>query len=91
MRYEIKLSARFKRDLKTCRKRGYDMDKLNAVVELLSQGATLPLKNRDRDLEGNCEGFRECHITPDWLLVYRHDKDVLVLYLFRSGMHSDLF
>jgi mRNA interferase YafQ len=67
------------------------MDKLDAIVELLAEGATLPLKNYDHELEGNYEGFRECHISPDWLLIYRHEKDTLVLYLFRNGTHSDLF
>ena len=88
--YKIEMSSKFRRDLKSARKRGYDMDKLDAVVELLSKGIALPLKNRDHPLVGNYEGFRECHVAPDWLLVYRLEKDVLVLYLFRTGTHSDL-
>jgi len=60
-------------------------------VELLSKGVTLPLKNRDHALIGDYKGFRECHITPDWLLIYRIEDDVLVLHLFRTGIHSDLF
>lgn len=91
MKYEIELSARFRRELKTAAKRGWDMNKLNAVVELLAQGVTLPLKNRDHALTGSYEGFRECHITPDWLLIYRLEENILVLYLFRTGTHSDLF
>jgi len=91
MRYKIRQSKRFKRELKTAEKRGWDMDKLDAVVELLSKGVTLPLKNRDHALTGEYDGYRECHITSDWLLVYRIEEDVLVLYLFRTGTHSDLF
>jgi len=89
--YQIEMSTKFRRELKTARKRGYDVEKLNAVVELLAKGVTLPLKNRDHALTGDYEGFRECHITPDWLLIYRVEQDVLVLYLFRTGTHSDLF
>jgi mRNA interferase YafQ len=89
--YSIEMSSRFRRELKTARKRGYDTDKLEAVVDLLSRGVTLPLKNKDHPLTGDYAGFRECHITPDWLLIYRIEKDVLVLYLFRTGTHSDLF
>ena len=89
--YEIEMSAKFKRDLKTARKRGYDLDKLDSVVTLLSNCVALPLKNKDHDLIGNYTGFRECHIAPDWLLIYRIEEDVLVLYLLRTGTHSDLF
>jgi len=89
--YSIEMSSKFRRELKTARKRGYDIDKLNAVVDLLSKGTALPLKNKDHPLTGDYSGFRECHITPDWLLIYRIEKDVLVLYLFRTGTHSDLF
>jgi mRNA interferase YafQ len=91
MNYEIEQSARFKRELRTCVKRGYDEEKLKAVVWLLANGVTLPLKNRDHALGGDYEGYRECHITPDWLLIYRIADNVLVLYLFRTGTHSDLF
>jgi mRNA interferase YafQ len=91
MMYEVETSARFKRELKTARKRGYDMEKLKDVIFLLANGVTLPLKNRDHSLSGDYEGYRECHITPDWLLIYRYEEDKLVLYLFRNGTHSDLF
>jgi len=89
--YKIEVSAKFRRDLKTARKRGYDIDKLDAAVELLAKGVTLPFKNRDHALVGDYKDFRECHISPYWLLIYRIEEDVLVLYLFRSGTHSDLF
>jgi len=87
----IRQSAKFKRDLKTARKRSWDMSQLNAIIEMLSKGIALPLKNRDHALLGRYEGFRECHVTPDWLLIYRIEQDMLVLYLFRTGTHSDLF
>jgi len=89
--YKIEMSVKFRRELKTARKRGYDIDKLDAIVELLSKGVTLPVKNHDHALSGDYQGFRECHITPDWLLIYRIEKDVLILYLFRTGTHTDLF
>ena len=89
--YKIEMSSRFRRDVKTARKRGYDIDKLEAVVELLSKDIELPLKNRDHALIGDYNGFRECHIAHDWFLIYRIEEDVLVLYLFRTGTHSDLF
>jgi mRNA interferase YafQ len=89
--YSVEMSSKFRRELKTARKRGYDINKLEAVIDLLSKGITLPLKNKDHPLTGDYAGFRECHITSDWLLIYRIEKDVLVLYLFRTGTHSDLF
>jgi mRNA interferase YafQ len=90
MKYEIQQSARFKRDLKVAMKRGYDIDKLEEVVDLLANGITLSSKNRDHALTGDYKGYRECHITPDWLLVYQQREDAVVLYLFRTGTHSDL-
>jgi mRNA interferase YafQ len=81
MKYEIEQSARFKRELKTAIKRGYDIDILETVVDLLAQGVTLPLKNRDHVLIGDYAGYRECHITPDWLLIYKYEQDTVVLYL----------
>ena len=91
MKYEIEQSTRFKRELKTAIKRGYDISKLEAVIDILAEGVMLPLKNRDHALVGDYNGFRECHITPDWLLIYRYEEETLVLYLFRTGAHSDLF
>lgn len=91
MKYRVEQSTRFKREFRTAVKRGYDIDKLEAVVDLLADGVTLPLKNRDHSLSGDYEGYRECHITADWLLIYRYEEDRLVLFLFRNGSHSDLF
>ncbi len=89
--FDVVLSTRFKKDLKTASKRGYDLLLLNDVVDKLASGQPLPAKNKDHDLSGDYAGFRECHIAPDWLLVYRVVEEELVLYLMRTGTHSDLF
>ncbi|MCM1103937.1 MAG: type II toxin-antitoxin system YafQ family toxin [bacterium] len=91
MNRDIVWTTQFKKDYKQAMKRGMDIGLLDDIVRMLSQGKTLPLKNRDHALSGNWEGCRECHILPDWLLVYRIDDDVLVLTLARTGTHSDLF
>ncbi len=88
---EIVLSNRFKKDMKTAAKRGYNLRLLNDVVDLLTSKQQLPAKNRDHELSGDYSGFRECHIAPDWLLIYRVVDEDLVLYLMRTGTHSDLF
>lgn len=88
---EIILSNRFKKDLKFAAKRGYDLDLLSKVVDLLAAQEKLPAKYKDHELVGNYIGFRECHIQPDWLLVYRIQSDALILFLSRTGTHSDLF
>jgi mRNA interferase YafQ len=87
MMYKVETSSRFRRELKVAQKRGLDIGKLEAVVDLLSKGVTLPLKNKDHALTGDYTGYRECHIAADWLLVYRVEEDVLVLYLFSTGTH----
>ena len=91
MKYEILSTGRFKKDLKAIMKRGYNIQLLQYVVSLLVAGSTLPEKYKDHTLAGNWTGHRECHITPDWLLVYRIDNDILILTLTRTGTHSDLF
>ena len=88
---EIVLSNHFKKDLKMAKKRGYDLDLLNDVVEKLARQEPLPKKNRDHFLTGDFIGFRECHIQPNWLLVYRVNDEELILFLSRTGTHSDLF
>ncbi|MGP1586046.1 MAG: type II toxin-antitoxin system YafQ family toxin [Schwartzia sp. (in: firmicutes)] len=90
-KYRIVLTGAFKKDLKTAVKRGYDMDLLGRVVDTLAQGKPLPEKYRDHPLRGNDQGCRECHITPDWLLIYEVSNGELILYLTRTGTHSDLF
>jgi mRNA interferase YafQ len=90
MKYVIKVTSQFKRDLKTVKKRGYRKELLEEVVQLLADGTELPPQYKDHDLSGNWKGFRECHITPDWLLVYQYFEETLILSLTRTGSHSDL-
>lgn len=87
----IKYQAAFKKDYKRIVKRGYDMRLLEKVIELLANQKPLPEKNRDYQLSGDYAGCRECHITPDWLLIYEVADEELILYLTRTGSHSDLF
>ena len=89
--YKIRPSSRFQKDVKRLKKRGYDISLLVQVLEVLSKGEELPAKNRDHSLSGNYSGCRECHIAPDWLLIYEIAQDTLILYLTRTGTHSDLF
>ena len=89
--YEVVLSNRFRKDLKLAAKRGCDLALLNSIVDRLAQGETLPAKHRDHSLTGDYIGFRECHIQPDWLLIYRTDEEALMLFLMRTGTHADLF
>ena len=88
---KIVLSNHFKKDLKLARKRGCKIERLRDVVNALANEQKLDEKYRDHGLTGNYIGFRECHIEPDWLLIYRINKDALELFLFRTGTHSDLF
>lgn len=90
-RYAIVPTAQFRKDYKQAKKRGLKLEALAEVVASLANGQTLPEKNRDHSLSGNWIGHRECHILPDWLLIYRIENDVLVLTLARTGTHSDLF
>ncbi|MBM6871763.1 type II toxin-antitoxin system YafQ family toxin [Pseudoflavonifractor phocaeensis] len=90
-KYTVKPTTQFKKDYKRAMKRGLKIELLEKVVELLAMGEALPEKNRDHELSGNWGGHCECHIQPDWLLVYRIEDDVLVLTLARIGTHSDLF
>lgn len=87
----IEYHTKFKRDLKLVKKRGYDPEKLKKVIQMLANEEPLPPKYRDHSLSGNYSDFRECHIQPDWLLIYRIEADMLTLALSRTGTHSDLF
>ena len=89
--YKIFPLSRFRKDLKIILKRGYDLSLLDDVVSKLAEGKSLDTKYRDHQLRGEYNGCRECHITADWLLVYRIADDELVLYLTRTGSHSDVF
>ena len=91
MKQEVKITTQFKKDLKLAKKQNKDIEKLFAVVELLANGEKLDFKYKDQDLSGNYKGIRECHIEPDWLLVYEYQNDVLVLMLYRLGSNFELF
>lgn len=86
---ELNASTKFKRDYKICQKRKYNLSLLQEAVDTLRVPASLPAKNKDHGLTGNYAGCRECHILPDWLLIYRINENEL--YLVRTGTHADLF
>lgn len=89
-KYLVKPTSRFKKDYKLAIKRGLNIKLLEEVITMLALGETLPEKYKDHPLSGDWVGHRECHILPDWLLIYRVEDDVLVLTLSRTGTHSDL-
>ncbi|WP_099321377.1 type II toxin-antitoxin system YafQ family toxin [Anaerococcus sp. Marseille-P3625] len=91
MKYKIKFTSRFKKDLKQAKKQGKDIEMLFDVIEKIANDETLDGKYRDHSLTGNYKGTRECHIEPDFLLIYEKIEEVLVLSLVRTGSHSDLF
>lgn len=84
-------TSQFKRDFKRMKKRGLNMNELQVVLDKLCAEKPLEERHRDHALIGRYVGFRECHIRPDWLLVYAIDKDKLILVASRTGIHSDLF
>ena len=85
----VKPTTRFLRDLRLSKRRGNDLDKLETIVDRLQARRSLPVKHRDHSLSGHWHHHRECHIEPDWLLIYRIDEDFL--FLERTGTHADLF
>lgn len=89
MKYKIVKSSRFKKDYKLCKKRYLPLDELKKVIVLLANGVELEEKYKDHTLVGNYVNYRECHIQPDWILIYQINDDELFLY--RTGSHSDLF
>lgn len=91
MKYEVKFTTQFKKDLKRAKKQHKDLDKLFEAVEMIANGEKLDASYHDHELTGDYSGTRECHIEPDWLLVYEIQKNVLVLMLYRVGTHSELF
>ena len=91
MKYEVKFTNQFKKDIKLAKKQNKDLNKLFDVVNILAEGGILEVKYRDHYLSGEYKGTRECHVEPDWLLVYEIQNDVLVLILYRLGTHSELF
>ena len=88
---EVVLSNRFKRDLKRAVRRGCDITLLEKTVNILAEGRFLPESSRDHSLTGKWKGYRECHIEPDWLLIYKAVENELILLLMRTGTHADLF
>lgn len=90
-KYIVKPTTQFKKDFRLAMKRSMKIELLEEVIAMLAMGETLPDKHKDHALTGNCVGHRECHILPDWLLIYRIEDEVLVLTLARTGTHSDLF
>lgn len=91
MKYELQFTSQFKKDLKLAKKQNKDLDKLFEVIDILANGETLDAKYKDHSLTVNYRGTRECHVEPDWLLIYEIRGDVLVLMLYRLGSHSELF
>ncbi len=91
MKYEVKYTNQFKKDLKLAKKQGKQLDKLFEIVTVLASGRELSDEYSDHSLKGKYLGTRECHIEPDWLLIYELIEDTLVLSLQRLGSHSDLF
>lgn len=89
--YKIVYTNRMKRDAKLMQKRGKDLGKLVNVLSLLSSGNPLPIQYKDHSLSGNLQDFRECHIEPDWLLMYQIYEDTLILSATATGTHADLF
>lgn len=88
---KISFTAKMKKDLKLAKKRGYDLNEFNTVLNMLVKQEQLPEQYHDHQLSGRYKGHRECHIEPDWLLIYKIENDILTLTLTRTGTHSDLF
>lgn len=88
---KIRYHTSFKKDYKRVVKRGYNIKLMEEIIQKIAKGEPLPEKNKDYSLSGDYIGCRECHITPDWLLIYEMDHESIVLYLTRTGTHSDLF
>ena len=88
--YTVKFTSAYKKSYRLMKKRGLDLSLLDEVVDKLRQGIPLEEKNRDHELSGIYEGFRECHIKPDWLLIYLIENQILTLTLVDTGSHSDL-
>ena len=88
---KISFTSQYLKDLELMKRRNLPKSELDAVVKLLSEEKPLPKKHKDHALKGHFAGYRECHIRPDWLLMYKIDKKILTLVLVRTGSHSDLF
>ena len=91
MMYDVKYTSRFKKDYKRLKKRGWNMDKLLDAIDILRSGMEMPPEYKDHPLRGDYEGHRDCHIEPDWVLIYIKSESTLVLSMTRTGTHSDVF
>lgn len=91
IRYKLEYGGKFVKDLKLAKRRGLDLAQLKTVTDMLQEGTPLPDKYRDHVLTGNYRGYRECHINPDWFLIYSRKETVRIVSLYRTGTHSDLF
>lgn len=91
MKYDVRFTNQFKKDIRLAQRQGKNVDKVLDVIVRLADGEKLEPKYRDHELIGDYKGYRECHIEPDWLLVYQIVDNVLVLLLYRLGSHSELF
>lgn len=89
--YKVETTNKFEKDIKLAKKRGLDMSKLFSIVQLLSEDKLLPARCRDHLLQGDYKGYHECHIEPDWLLIYEKKETIRIISLERTGTHSDLF
>jgi len=92
MKYKVETTKKFRKDLKKLKKSGrFDIEKLELIVSMIKNDEILPDKCRNHSLLGRFEGTFECHVEPNWLLIYQKRDDILVLYLIRTGSHGDLF
>ncbi len=89
--WNIEFTSQFKKDYKRCKKRGLPEEEIKTIMQALIDSDTLPPKNKDHKLKGKYDGFGECHIRPDWLLIYLKEEETQVLVFTRTGTHSDLF
>ena len=90
-KYEVATTSQYRKSYKKIAKRGFNLEKLDAIVQKLSNGEKLDPKYKDHMLKGKYKDHHECHIQPDWLLIYKIQNDVLILTLVDTGSHSDLF
>jgi addiction module toxin, relE/stbE family len=91
IKYELDFTSKFKKDVKLLKKQGKNIEKLYEIINILACAEELDAKYRDHNLIGNYKGYRECHIEPDWLLIYKVMENILILTLSRTGSHSELF
>lgn len=91
MKYTVKTSNRFKKDFRRCMKRGLNMKLITDAMDILEATGTLPSKYRPHKLSGNMQGLWECHIEPDWLMIWQQNDKELILLFLQTGTHSDLF